>query len=154
MKSNTQPKAQFILYVFAVSGILTVGYLGISAVAGGWFAPTALAQRDPFLSQRIERIEQRFTTIEARLSQIEQQTRFPALTRDSTGSRSETEIRLLRAQIETLQLRVAEAECGLLRLDERTLSNTVRRAPKKSGIGKNDICRQTPNTPLELSARP
>jgi hypothetical protein len=35
MKSNTQPKAQFILYVFAVSGILTVGYLGISAVAGG-----------------------------------------------------------------------------------------------------------------------
>jgi hypothetical protein len=76
------------------------------------------------------------------------------LTRDSTGSRSETEIRLLRAQIETLQLRVAEAECGLLRLDERTLSNPVRRALKKSGIGKNDICRQTPNTPLELSARP
>ena len=154
MKSKIQPKAQFILYVFAILGMVTVGYLGISAVTNGWFTTTAFAQQDPFLSQRINRIEQRFTTIETRLSQLEQQTRFPSSTRNSASSTSETEIRLLRSQIDTLQLRMAETECGLLRLDERTLNNTARQTTRKSGTGKTDICRQMPNAPLELSARP
>jgi chlorite dismutase len=153
MKSNIQHKAQFILYIFAIFGVATVGYTGTSAFTNGWLTTTAFAQQDPFLSQRLSRIEQRFTTIESRLSQLEQQSRYSATTSDSASSR-QTEIRLLRSQIDALQLRAAEIECGLIRLDERTLSNTSRQAERKSGAGKSDICRQTPNVPLQLSARP
>ena len=153
MKSNIQQKAQFILYVFAIFGVAAVAYTGISAVSNRWLATTAYAQQDPFLSQRLSRIEQRFTTIESRLIQLEKQSRYPATTPDSSNSR-ETEIRLLRSQIDTLQLRVAEIECGVIRLDERTLSNTVRQGQRKSGTGKSDVCRLTPNAPLQLSARP
>ena len=153
MKSNIQHKAQCILYIFAIFGVATVGYTGISAFSNGWLTTTAFAQQDPFLSQRLSRIEQRFTTIESRLSQLEQQSRYSATTSDTSSSR-ETEIRLLRSQIDALQLRAAEIECGLIRLDERTLSNTSRQAERKSGAGKGDICRQNPNVPLQLSARP
>ena len=153
MKSNIKHKAQFILYVFALIGVVAVGYIGISAVSSKWLSTTAYAQQDPFLSQRLNRIEQRFTTIESRLIQLEQQSRYSATTSDSSSSR-ETEIRLLRSQIDTLQLRIAEAECGLIRLDERTLSNTARQGQRKSGTSKSDICRLTPNVPLQLSARP
>ena len=155
MKLNIQKRIQIIVYAFAILGVISVVYLGISVIAGGRWATTVSAQQDPFLSQRLNRIEQRFTTIESRLIQIEQQSRYQAPVIDSSSANRETEIRLLRSEIEALRLRVVEAECGLITLDERTLSNTARQAQKKSGaIGKSDVCRQSPNTALQLSARP
>lgn len=156
MKSNNQNKqnkARFALYILAIFGAAAVSYAGISAIAGGWLTTTAYAQQDPFLSQRLNSIEQRFTTLESRLSQIEQQSRYTAPVLESPGSR-ETEIRLLRSEIDALQLRVAETECGLIRLDERTLGNAARQEQRKIGAGKTDICRQTPNAAIQLSARP
>jgi hypothetical protein len=114
MKSNIQQKAHFILYVFAILGVVTVGYLGISVVTSRWLTTTVSAQQDPFLSQRLNRIEQRFTTIESRLVQIEQQSRYQAPVIDSSNANRESEIRLLRSEIEVLRLRVGETECGLL----------------------------------------
>ncbi len=87
-----------------------------------------------------------------RINRVEQQSRFPVTTPDLSVGR-DTELRLLRSQVETLQSRIAETECGLAKIDERTLSNTARQQ-RKSGAEKNDICRQTPNTPIQLTARP
>ena len=155
MKLNIQQKTQFILYVFATFGLAVVLYLVITAIINGQLITTVAAQQqDPFLSQRLNRIEQRFTTIESRIIQLEQQTRYTA-PRTETSTVSEAGIRLLRSEIDALRLRVGEAECGLLKLDERTLSSTLRQAQKKSGAGgTTDICRQSPNIPLQLSARP
>lgn len=155
MKSNIGKRIQVILYVFAILGVASVGYLGVTIIAGGRWETTVSAQQDPFLSQRLNRIEQRFTTIESRLVQIEQQSRYQTPVIDSSSAARETEIRLLRSEIEALRLRVGETECGLLKLDERTLSSTARQAQKKSGArGGTDICRQSPDSRLQLSARP
>lgn len=142
-----------LLYVFAALGVAAVIYSLSLAFFGKGLMTTAYAQQDPFLSQRLNRIEQRFTSIESRLIQLEQQSRFPAAASDLTGVR-DTELRLLRSQFDTLQLRIAETECGLVRLDERTLAPAARTNRKNSGTGENDLCRQTPNVPLQLSARP
>lgn len=152
MKSNTHQKLHLLLYFFAILGIGTAIY-GIGLALFGNNLTVVSAQQDPFLSQRLNRIEQRFTLIESKLIQLEQQARFPQNTPDLTGVR-ETEIRLLRSQFETLQLRIVRAECGLLQLDERTLSATARANRKNSGSDDTDLCRQTPNIPLQFSARP
>jgi hypothetical protein len=114
---------------------------------------TASAQQDPFLSQRLNRIEQRLDLIETMVNRLEQATRVPNIAQGGPGA-SETEIRLLRSEIETLQIRLAEAECGLVKLDERTLADIARRTRKKSGTGEIDRCRFNPDAPLQLSARP
>lgn len=151
MKSNTRQRAYLLLYFFAILGVAAVVYsIGFTLFSG---TTIVHAQQDPFLSQRLNRIEQRFSTIETKIIQLEQQSRFPSTQPDLTGVR-DTELRLLRSQIDTLQLRISEAECGLIKLDERTLSAAARANRKNSGVGENDICRQVPNTLLQLSARP
>lgn len=152
MKSNIKQRMHLLLYVFAGLGIMAVVYSLCFTFFGGG-TTTVSAQQDPFLSQRLNRIEQRFTLIESRLNQLEQQSRFPVNSPDLTNSR-DTELRLLRSQINTLQLRISEIECGLVRLDERTLSASAKANRKTAGISDSDLCRQTPNVPLQLSARP
>lgn len=151
MTINLQRKANLLLYVFAIFGAAAIVYsIGFTIFNG---ATTVHAQQDPFLSQRLNRIEQRFSTIETKLIQLESQSRFPINSPDLTGAR-DTELQLLRSQINTLQLRLSEIDCNLARLDERTLSATAKANRKASGINDNDLCRQTPNVPLQLSARP
>ena len=152
MKSNIRQRVHLLLYFFAVLGIGTSIY-GLGSALFGNNSTTVSAQQDPFLSQRLNRIEQRFTLLESKLIQLEQQSRFPSGAQDLTGVR-ETELRLLRSQMETLQLRIIQAECGLLRLDERTLSGAAKANRKSSGTDDNDLCRQAPNAPLQFSARP
>lgn len=151
MKSKIQQRTNLLLYIFALFGLTAVGYIGVSAIFGTGIK-TVEARQDPFLSQRLNQIEQRFTSIESRLNRVEQQSRFPITTPDLSVGR-DTELRLIRSQVETLQSRIVETECGLAKLDERTLSNTARQQ-RKSGAEKTNICRQTPNTPIQLSARP
>jgi hypothetical protein len=151
MKSNSRQRKQLFLYFFAILGTAAVIYSLCFTLFGG--AATVYAQQDPFLSQRLNRIEQRFTTIESKLAQLEQQARFPTATADITGTRA-SDLRLIRAQFDTLQLKIAETECGLLKLDERTLTPAARTNRRNTRVGEDDICRQSPNAPLQLSARP
>jgi len=115
------------------------------------------AQQDVFLSQRINRIEQQLSSIETRMIRLESASRIsPAITPRGNET-SDAETRLLRSQIELLQTRLAAIECGLLRLDERTLSPTVRETRKQSAFSDDrasERCRLTPDAPLQLAVRP
>jgi hypothetical protein len=136
-----------------------------AAVGGGIFSAIIFkiqtpvsAQQDPFLSQRINRIEQQLSSIETRMIRLESASRIsPAITPRGNET-SDAETRLLRSQIELLQTRLAAIECGLLKLDERTLTPSAREARKKSAASFDDRasqrCRLTPNSPLQFLARP
>jgi hypothetical protein len=56
----------------------------------------------------------------------------------------------LRLEVNALQQRLAEHECALAKLDERTLSPTMR-TRRRSGAGANDPCRQNSETPVQFT---
>ena len=101
------------------------------------------------LEQRINQLEQRLYAMETTLRSVEQQSRL-----GSTTSRnlSQQEVALLITQLQTLQLRLADYDCALAKLDERTLSPAMREARRKSGAG-SDPCRSNADVPLRLPDR-
>jgi predicted RNase H-like nuclease (RuvC/YqgF family) len=105
------------------------------------------------LERRISLLEQRFYSVESSISRLEQQSRLsqssPA---PSTGERT-LEINLLRSEIDALQRRLVEVECGLTKLDERTLTPAAREARRRAGAGNTDPCRLSVDSPLKLSTR-
>ena len=115
--------------------------------------PAPAAQELFSLERRISVVEQRLNTIELTVNRIEQQTRYSSSVPPASQSVRDTELELLRSQVELLQRRVAEDECGLVRIDERTLSPSARDARRKSATGNEDPCRQNFDAPLRLSAR-
>ncbi len=135
------------------AGVAVVVYTGLLGLFGERAVPTAYAQ-DQFLSRRIDQVEQRFFSIESRISRIEQESRAISIAPRLPVNSNETELQFLRSQIETLRMRLGEAECGLLRVDERTLTPTSRQARIKSATGGTDKCRSEPASPVTLSARP
>jgi len=145
---------QILLYVFAVVGVVFAIYCVLLTVFGEQAVPTAFAQQDPFLSRRIDQLENRFYAIESRLNRVEQESSRSRPTSASVLNNNDTEIQFLRSQVDSLRLRVGETECGLLRLDERTLSSAARIARAKVGTRESDKCRVNTGAPIELSARP
>jgi predicted RNase H-like nuclease (RuvC/YqgF family) len=99
------------------------------------------------LETRINQLEQRFYGIETTIRTLEQQSRLEATSRG--GAVSAQDLALLQSQIQALQLRLAEDECGLARLDERTLSQAMRNARRQSA-GRTDPCRTNVESPLRL----
>jgi len=65
------------------------------------------------------------------------------------GVSSEDLLRL-QADIQVLQRRIIDDECGLAKLDERTLTAARRDARIKSGVGNDDPCRLNFESPLRL----
>ncbi len=124
-----------------------VFYGGVSGLFGER-VQTVSAQSDVFLSRRIDQIEQRFYQIESRLNRIEMESRTAVSTPRLPDTR-DNEIALLRSQVDSLRTRIGEAECGLLKLDERTLPAAQRR-----GAAGTDPCRQNWGTSVRLSVRP
>jgi len=109
----------------------------------------ASAMQDPAsLDRRISMLEQRFYTLESSMNRLQQyvtsQRQAP-----STSDVSDRELTLLSQEIQRLQLRLTEVECGLVKLDERTASARRSGEPKST-----DPCRVNPGSPLRLSARP
>jgi predicted RNase H-like nuclease (RuvC/YqgF family) len=105
------------------------------------------------LDRRISSLEQRLYSIETSINRLEQSAisqRAPV----SQPSARDQEINLLRGEIQTLQLRVNEIECGLVKLDERTTVSAVRETRRSDGARTTDPCRLNPATPLRLSTRP
>lgn len=108
------------------------------------------AQDTGYLDRRISTLEMRLNTIESSLRRLEQQA--ISSQRMSTGQPSrDPETSLLRSEVEILKGRLRELECGLVHLDERTLSVTARDARKRTGGQITDPCRLNPEASVQLS---
>lgn len=154
--SKRRHNFRVVVYVFAVIGFSSMIYSSVSPLFTGKIVPSVSAQTDPFLDRRIGQIEQRFFSLESRLNRLEQDSRVQSITPvtpELPGSNN-TEIYLLRSQIDTLQLRIAELECAAVKLDQRTLPETARRVQQPPASGIIDPCRRNVNTQLNLSAHP
>ena len=137
----------------AIVGVTVCIYSGVLAIFSERAVPTAYAQQDPFLSRRIDQMESRFYGLESRLNRLEQDSRETTSTPRITNN-NDSEIRMLQSEVGNLRLRLVEAECGLVRLDERTLTSAARAARKKTPASDTDKCRLDRDTPLEIVVRP
>jgi hypothetical protein len=138
--------------VLALVAAAAVYYAGRSA-AGTGEAATPATQDLNRVESRIDRLEQRFYTIESSIRGLEQQVRV-ASAAPRAGAQRDPEVGLLRSEVESLRQRLAEVECGLSRVDERTLTPEAREARRKSAAGTADPCRLGTDAPLRLSTRP
>lgn len=139
-----------LVYLFVAVGAAAIVMLAMF----GHRVPAVTAQiSDQFLSRRVDQVEQRFYSLESRLSRLEQQQTRPAVN-PPVFNTNETEIGLLRSQVESLRLRVGEAECALLKLDERTLTPDAKRVRARAQAAGTDVCRQDAGSAIKLSARP
>ena len=101
------------------------------------------------LDRRLSLLEQRFYSVESSVSRLQQYvaTQRPSLPQPSTSDR---DLILMREEVQRLELRMAEIECGLIKLDERTTPAARRNPTAKS----NDPCRLNPDQTLRLSTHP
>ncbi|HEY8412083.1 MAG TPA: hypothetical protein VIK76_11795 [Pyrinomonadaceae bacterium] len=131
--------------IFALVAFLVLG-ITIAAVRNDAAAPPQDAIR---LETRINQLEQRLYTIETSIRSLEQQSRIGSVT-----SRTVTpeDVAALRAEIQTLELRLADEECAIAKLDERTLTAAARAARQRSGA-RTEPCRLSPETPVRLPER-
>ena len=104
------------------------------------------------LDRRISSMEQRLFSMESSITQLQQQV-MALRTSPTTPNVRDSETERLRSEILLLERRVREVECGVVKLDERTLSPTARESRRAEGQGA-DPCRLRPETPLQLSNRP
>lgn len=117
----------------------------------------AFGQQDVInLDRRISLLEQRLYSIESRISNVEQQAALSSSQRATTPAPRDLDsgIGILSREIEALKLRLKELECGLVRIDERTISASAKDAQKRAGTQSKDPCRQDPEAPVRLSSRP
>ena len=106
------------------------------------------------LERRVSVVEQRLNTIELSVNRLEQQSRVQSAAPQPSATLRDTELELLRSEVELLQRRLAEDECGLVRIDERTLTPSAREARRSSATtDKDDPCRLNADAPLRLSTR-
>ncbi|HJZ67111.1 MAG TPA: hypothetical protein VKF81_03120 [Blastocatellia bacterium] len=103
-----------------------------------------------YLDRRISMLETRLNTIESSVRTLEQQAMMSRSTASQTAR--DPEVALLRSEVEILLGRIRELDCGLARLDERTLSGSAKEARKRTQQAQ-DPCRLNPEAPLQLSPR-
>ena len=99
------------------------------------------------LDRRLSTLEQRLFILESNIGQLQQQIQY-AQRQPATSAARDPEVDRLRLELNLLQSRLTEVECGVLKLDERTLSAATRAARPKP----TDTCRSQPNTPVQLSS--
>lgn len=143
-------KSERLRTVLVTAAVGVLGYWGFNGIVGD--RPVS-AQSDMYLSRRVDQVEQRFYSLESRLNRIEQD----AVSRGSgispqIATGHETEAAFLRTSLDSIRTRIGEAECALLKLDERTLP-AARRLSGKAAAG-SERCRQDWGTAIQLSARP
>lgn len=131
----------------AVAILLGVGVVGLNRGSAG-----AETQDVSGLDRRISMLEQRFYSMESSMNRLQQLVASQRSTGSSSSDLRDREVDQLRQEMQRLQLRLTEVECGLLRLDERTTTATSNR---RSGEARPaDPCRQNPGLPLRLPSRP
>jgi len=111
------------------------------------------AQDVTYLNQRLSALEQRLFTIESTVNQLRSQTMIAQAPSSSTAapSISREEAALLRTEIGLLQRQMMDAQCGLLKLDQRTLpaDSRAQLTPAEAA----EPCRRQANSPVRISAR-
>jgi uncharacterized coiled-coil protein SlyX len=113
-------------------------------------ASAALPAQDVMsLDRRISTLEQRLYIMESHINQLQQQVQYAQRQPATSGAR-DPEVDRLRLELNLLQSRLGELECGVLKLDERTLPAAARATQSKT----INPCRLQPNTPVQLSSRP
>jgi len=162
VKALTKGKLRFIklsAFAFVLMVTTLVGWRWMRITNTDLTTPVE-AQSDIMLERRLSQVEQRFYYIESRLNSLESQLRYPTIL-PGTSSANQTElgqlrneVDTLRSQIDSLRSRVGELECGVIKLDERTLTAAGRGARQRSAQGNGEPCRTDPQTPIKLSARP
>lgn len=164
MKFNalSEPKVRALKLLLFAAALLISALVGMRLVdlSGGNMTPRVYAQTDIMLERRVSQVEQRFYYIESRLNQLENQARYPGVL-PGTASPNQlqlgqlrTELDTLRTQIDSLRSRVGEVECGLLKVDERTLTPAARQDRRRSTVDTSEPCRTNPDSPVRLSVRP
>ena len=129
-----------------IAGLALISGFRISTAARTEFGP--IPQQDVIrLENRITQLEQRVFSLDSNLRNLEQQTRLSTARGRDLSSDDVTRLRL---EVQALQQRLADHECALAKLDERTLSPAMRTARKKSGAVASDPCRLNFDTPLQL----
>ena len=124
--------------------LVTITLFKITSAAGTY---STLSQQDVIrLENRVTQLEQRLYSIETTVRTLDQQSRL-----SNMPSRTVTpeEIAIMHTEIQTLQRRLVEDECGLAKLDERTLTPERRR---RAGVA-SDPCRLNFEAPLRLPDR-
>ena len=139
---SIQKKFQLVaIAIFAAVVVITVGR-GVSG---------AETQDLNSLDRRISMLEQRFYTLETSMNRLQQVLSSQRSTSPSS-SVSDRDVDQLQTEVQRLQLRLNEVECGLMKLDERTATASGNRRGGEARPA--DPCRQNPNTPLRLPTRP
>jgi uncharacterized coiled-coil protein SlyX len=157
--SNSQRTFTRLTAIALLVGFATL-FGGRSSVTDSDVTTTAHAQTDFALQRRVDMIEQRFYMMESRLNSLEQQSRYQSSTSPSSSVRTDselsslrTQLELMRAQMDTLNRRLADVECGLLKVDERTLTQAARDMRRRGREDENEPCRLNPSTAIRLSSR-
>ena len=141
--------------VLLLAAIVIMMFVNTKGEARRSSTDTAGEAQDPSgLDRRLSLLEQRFYVMENTLNRIEQQSRLYPSPATPQPSGNDTDTALLRAQVEALQRQMAELSCGLVKLDERTLSPEARATRQKSDALSLDPCRQNPDAPLRIISRP
>ena len=104
------------------------------------------------LDRRISSLEQRLYSIESNINRLQQQAIGSMRSAPSQTGR-DPEVDRLRSEVELLNARVRELECGVVHLDERTLSAAAKEARGRAGAQSKDPCWLNPETPVRLSSR-
>lgn len=131
----------------AVAILLGVGVVGLNRGSAG-----AETQDVSGLDRRISMLEQRFYSMETSMNRLQQVVASQRSTGSSSSDLRDREVDQLRQEVQRLQLRLTEVECGLLRLDERTATASGNR--RSGEVRPADPCRQNPGLPLRLPSRP
>lgn len=139
-------------------GIALCAAIGVMAAVYPGDGSSALAdmsepQDVSSLDRRISSLEQRLYSIETSINRL-QLAAISERTQAVRSSDRDPEISLLRGEIQALRQRVNEIECGLIKLDERTTSSSIREARGSAATRITDPCRLNPAAPLRLSTRP
>lgn len=139
-----QDKCWRTVLLVCLGVLVTMTVFRISSAAGNGTGPAP--QQDVVrLESRLTQLEQRLYAIETSVRTLEQQSRLAGMTSRNIGPE---DLLRLQAEIQTLQRRIIDDECGLAKLDERTLTPALRDARRKSG--NSDPCRNNYESPLRL----
>jgi hypothetical protein len=133
--------------------VLSVLILGLASAAIFRLTFAARNGDAPVPQQDVIRLESRFNQLETRLNFIENRLRTmeqQSRVADTRGV-SQSDWAVLRSELQALQQRVAEHECALAKLDERTLAPNAR-ATRRRSAAENDPCRANADTPIRLPA--
>lgn len=150
--------------IFACAGVGAAVWAGVAPAARG-NSPEPVVTRTAItgaeaapqdvmnLDRRIQALEQRLYPLETAVRRVEQQTNSLARPMPTQPAMRDPEVERLRNEVELLRARIQELECGLLRVDERTLSPAMKESRRRTGARANDPCRGNAEAPVQLSIR-